>query len=508
MFWTVLSLLYGLVYITPELLGSPFSTIRAFVMIILKWTFLTFCASGLICLLSVNRIVFAVMFPLLCLVSGAVAYFQLSIGVGLSPGVIDLAMANGVSVWMTLFSWQLLMSLFMSLMFGCVAAVIRWKCVRMDISSIDALMLSVAIIFIPTNVSPKLRESIMTRMPYTIYHSVDIFHGMSRELAIARTTYDAVDVMRSDASPDVVFVIGESLRADHLPFNGYERNTMPLLSRDSTLVSYPNIYSESFYTHACVPAIMTDTDSLTRRKAYTEQSFITLFKKAGYDTAWFANQDLTDWYAFFAHEADTIYYCNNVMSVYNFSSYYDADILPLFDQWSQRRDNDAPQLAVLHTIGSHWWYKSHYPDTVGNFLPEISSHDVRSSSHQQLVNSYDNTILETDRFLAALISRLKDRNAIMIYISDHGENLGEHGEYLHVNGYEETRRPACLIWYSDKYGSNFPDKAEAIRQNRFEEGLTDRLFHTAVDAAGLVTDAYSPSRSLFHTERSISSGPD
>lgn len=501
-FWVVLSLIYGLLFITPELFGSPFSTVKSFVFIACKWAFLTFCASGIICLLSVNRIIFAVMFPLLCMVSGGVAYFQVSIGVGLSPGVVDLAFANGVSVWMTLLSFQLVAALIISALLGAVAAVVRWRLVMTDIPAVDLIMLGLTVVVVPINI-PRFREAIMTRMPYTLYHSINIFLSMQKELAVVRTTYDGVEATQCDDAPDVVVVLGESLRADHLPFNGYHRNTMPILSRDSIIVSYPDIHSDSYYTHVCVPLIMTDTDTLTRDNAYSEQSFVTLFRKAGYRTGWFANQELSDLYGYFAHEADTIVYCNNVMSVYNFSSYLDADILPLFDEWRKAGHGDVPELAILHTIGSHWWYKSHYPEAEGNFMPELDSHDVRSASHEKLVNSYDNTILETDRFLSALIGRLKDRNAIMIYISDHGENLGEHGEYLHVNGYEETRNPACLIWYSDRFAETYPEKAAAIRQNRMAEGNTDQIFHTVIDAAGIETEAYDPSRSLFrraHTD--------
>ena len=497
LFWAALSLIYGLLFITPEFADSPFVGFKILAVTVSKWAFLTFCASGLLCLLSVNRIVFAVTFPILVVLSGGVAFFQLSVGVGLSPGVVDLAMANGFSVWMTLFSWQLAAALVCSLLFSAAIVYVRWAYVSMDVMRLDCVALGVAIMLVPLGISQKIKESILSRMPYTVYHSLKTYMDMRRELSVVRTTYDDTPAVRHDNAPDVFVVIGESLRADHLPMNGYGRNTLPLMSRDTILVSYPNIVSDSYYTHACVPMIMTDNDSLRRDNAFTEQSFIPLFRKAGYETVWFANQDLSESFAVFAHEADTLVYCNNVMSVYNFSNYLDTDILPLYDSWHGGRRGDKPELAVFHTIGSHWWYKSHYPDAEGNFKPELDSHDVGSATHEQIINSYDNTILATDRFLAALVDRLRDRNAIMIYVSDHGENLGEHGEYLHVNGYEETRRPACMIWFSEEYARNFPDKADAIRRNRFVDGNTDRIFHTVIDAASLQTDAYTPSRSLF-----------
>ncbi|MDE7101219.1 MAG: sulfatase-like hydrolase/transferase, partial [Bacteroidales bacterium] len=104
----------------------------------------------------------------------------------------------------------------------------------------------------------------------------------------------------------------------------------------------------------------------------------------------------------------------------------------------------------------------------------------------------------TDRFLAGLIARIRHRNAILIYISDHGENMGEQGEYLHATGYEPTHRPACLIWYSDAYAENFPEKIHALKANRNKNANTDAMFHTVIDAALLKTDANDPERSLFY----------
>ncbi|MCM1170484.1 MAG: phosphoethanolamine transferase [Bacteroides sp.] len=461
---------------------------------------ISFCASGLLCLIALHRLVFACLFPILTVCSATVCHFVATIGTGMQAGVVELAFSNGVSVWATLISTRLVLLAVLTLLLSILVVLYRWKFVYVSRNSmLVGIALCLCIIFLPIRLSGRIRMAVAMRVPYSLYYSVADYLKNRVSIAEKRTTYDHTPVKKHGNAPDVYFIIGESLRADHLPLNGYARNTMPLLSLDTSVVSFPYIYSEAFYTHLSLPVLLTDNDSLSRERADTEQSFITLFKNAGYRTAWFANQDFSRTYAPFAREADTIVHCNRMKTVYTFSKYLDADILPLFEHWANERNDTIPRLAVIHTIGSHWWYKSHYPDHAsGNFTPDIESNDIGSLSQEQMVNAYDNTILETDRFLAGFIGKIKNRNAVLIYISDHGENLGDQGEYLHASGYEPTHRPACLVWYSAPYARNFPDKIRALKNNRNKNAATDAMFHTVIDAAQLKTDAFNPERSLFH----------
>ncbi|MDE6368129.1 MAG: phosphoethanolamine transferase [Muribaculaceae bacterium] len=487
--------------VTAEFSMMPFSSLRSFCAMAAKWLTIAVCASGVIGLLSLNRMVFAVVWPLLYTVSAIVAYFIVSIGTSITPGVVDLAVANGFSMWATLISGKLILIAVSALIVSALIAYYRCGNVtlprmsRVIIASTSIIALGVCLF-----TAPSLKIAVKARLPLSLYYSVIEYLDSRVEVAEVRTTYDGVTAMCVDDAPDVYLVIGESLRADHLPQNGYGRNTMPIMSGDTAMVSYSQIHSDAWFTHASVPIIMTDTDSLTRDDSYCRQSFITLFNKAGYNTAWFANQDLSPSYTYFAHEADTLIYCSSVMSVYTYAKYLDSDILPLLAKW--RTESSTPRLAVLHTIGSHWWYKSHYPDRPDNFMPEIDSHDVASMSHEQMINSYDNTILETDRFLASLTEMLSGTNSVVLYISDHGENLGEDGMYLHTVGLEPTLHPACLMWYTDEFANRYPDKIAAIKLNASEPGNTDQIFNTIIDIAGLKTSAFNPTKSLLYGQGS------
>lgn len=185
------------------------------------------------------------------------------------------------------------------------------------------------------------------------------------------------------------------------------------------------------------------------------------------------------------------------MSMYNFGNKnLDLDILPLVKD-DLKEMNHKSNLFVIHSIGSHWYYNTHYPDSLAIYKPEVNSRVLSDLSEEQLINSYDNTILATDDFLSKLIGLFRKRNAILIYISDHGESLGEEGRFLHAVDAPELHIPACFIWYSDKFALNYPEKISALKDNAEKNWSSDIIFHTVLDAGTLSTDVFEPSLSVL-----------
>lgn len=496
----MVSVFYALTIVAVEISIMPFGSLRSFWILVGKWAVISVCASSVIGLISFNRYVFVILWPIIYILSAIAAYFIVSIGSSITSGVVDLAFANGFSVWTTLISGKLILIIITSIIITIFVSYWRWRYVTSSrLSSSITFIGSIAVLAICLNTSSSLRLSVTSRLPLSIYYSFKQYYDTKINIAKERNTYDNIDVSPSENAPDIYVILGESLRADHLPQNGYHRNTMPIMSMDSALVSFPNIVSEAWYTHASIPIIMTDTDSLTRDNAYSQQSFISLFNKAGYSTVWFANQDMSPSYKYFANEADTLIYCNNVMSVHSYSKYLDTDILPLLETWRSKH-KEEPRLAIIHAIGSHWWYKSHYPDLSENFTPEIDSHDVGSMSHEQMINSYDNTILETDRFLAGMTKMLRGTNSVVLFISDHGENLGENGKYLHTVGLDATKHPACMIWYSEEFARLYPEMIKKTQNNALKSDNTDKIFNTVIELAGLKTSVFNPKKSLLYED--------
>lgn len=501
-FWAGASILYALLFLTFEFHSHPVDSLASAATLAVQWAVVGVCASGIIGLAAVSRRLFAVVYPLLCLAGGVGAWFNIELGQRLTPVSLEIAMVNDASMWLTVVTPSLIAVAIGSLAVGAATAMIRIRFTTTGRGARPALLATgLVLTAIPTVAVHRINAMTASRLPYSLYYATRDYLRNRRTVASTRHTFDNISSTSPFApseAPDLLLIIGESLRADHLPMNGYGRNTMPCLSNDTSLVSFAGVRSEATHTYASVPCIMTRADSARANNEFSDQSFIPLFRRAGYRTAWFANQDLSSSYAYFAHEADTLFYGNAARSLYSYESWLDTDLLPEVGGWLDS-NSGKPSLAILHTIGSHWWYPSHYTPADRLFTPDISHKDVGRLDGSHIINAYDNTIVATDRFLDSLFTILDERPrpAIALYISDHGEGLGEEGVWLHAAPAEPLHHPACLIRWNRAYSLAFPEKVAAARDGSARQADTRWIFHTLLDAASIQTPVFNNEQSLL-----------
>lgn len=497
-FWIIISLVYALVFITIDFSGNPISSVKGLFALASQWSIVALCSAGIIGLIGAWRSLFAIAFPILILCSTILSYFRLTMGIGLTPMAIELALVNNMATWGTVISWKLIVVAIIATLISILPIIWRWRYVH-PYKSLDYAVLSILIIALPAGIVPRINPAVMARMPFVFYSSTAQYLDNHKHITEYRNTYDRVSVSMTAPtdSIDVIVVIGESLRSDHLQLNGYPRGTTPRLIKEKNLISIPEMYTEPYFTHTSVPRIMTRADSINPDRAYEEQSFITLFRKAGYHTLWISNQDMSTSYAYFMHEADSLIYVNSGKSFYDYDRWMDVDMLPHFNREALKHKLN---LTVIHSIGSHWWYGAHYDKNRAPFHPTADSRIISELSREQMVNSYDNTIVETDRFLSGLIESIRNRNAILIFISDHGESLGENGIYLHGEDYPELHNPAALVWWSDKYELKYPHIIDALRTNFSGRHSTDEIFHSVIDAGQIQTPVHNPKQSFLNHE--------
>ncbi|MFC5512991.1 phosphoethanolamine transferase [Massilia jejuensis] len=309
-------------------------------------------------------------------------------------------------------------------------------------------------------------------------------------------------------APDVlVMVLGESARFDRWSINGYARPTNPLLSQEPNLVSLQDLITSVSATRLSVPVIISRKPAMQSLKdGFTEKSFLTVFKEAGYKTFWLSNQISFGKFdtpvSVFAKEADQVEFLN--LGGFTNTSNYDE---VLFQPFARALGDPAPKkLIVLHTLGSHWNYAHRYPARFDQWQPSLAGvHKpvlTDAAIEPQLNNSYDNSILYTDWFLAQLIGQLKtgDKAAALMYVADHGQTLfdGACRQVFHGHNHQYEFHVPALAWYSDAYGRRFPDKVAQLRAHRSAPLSTENVFHTLVDLG----DIRYPGDTL---ERSIAS---
>ncbi len=292
-------------------------------------------------------------------------------------------------------------------------------------------------------------------------------------------------------APDVlVMVLGESARFDRWSINGYTRETNPLLAKEANLVPLQDLITSVSATRLSVPVIISRKPAMQSLKdGFTEKSFLTAFKEAGYKTYWLSNQISFGKFdtpvSVFAREADTVEFLN----LGGFTTRSNLDEV-LFDPLERALRDPAPKkLIVLHTLGSHWNYAHRYPARFDKWTPSLRGVDkpvvTDDAIEPQMSNSYDNSILYTDWFLSQVIDRLKspEKAAALMYVADHGQTLYDKSCDLAFHGHNtqyEFHVPA-FVWYSDVYAALYPAKVAQLKQHRKARLSTENVFHTLVD---------------------------
>ena len=491
-FTLISSLFIGLCFTSSDFIVLPLEGVKDIIISILQWSVILIEIYCLIFIIGVNKKLFIFLFPTATVICTILAYYRLTMYATLTPMIIDAAINNDIQTSMELVTPLLIIAIMFFFIISCLFAYYRFKYIR-----ISGRMIIPAVIFfsimiaLPQHIG--FKRAILERIPFNVYYTGYKYLDEKQNAEEERLDLTSGAIC-SDDSCTVILVLGESLRADHLPMNGYNRNTMPLLSKQD-IISYPYIFSQHTLTVRSLPHLLSRADSVDNTPTYKEKSFISFFNACGFNTTWLANQESLHSFKYFMNECDSLFFVNINKSDYSFGYWTDSDLLPLLDKTLELPNNK--KLIILHTIGSHWWYNSHFSEEYAQFQPTIKSKIISSCSREEMINSYDNTILYTDFFLSRIIDKIKDENAIFIYQSDHGEALGEDDLWLHAAETPHTQNPACLIWMSPKYKEKHPERYDAAKENAIKRYRTDYLFHSILDAASIDTKHKDASLNIF-----------
>lgn len=301
-----------------------------------------------------------------------------------------------------------------------------------------------------------------------------------------------------------ILVVGETSRAEDFSLSGYERDTNPRLKQDS-VVYFPQTSSCGTVTAVSVPCMF----SGMARKNYDEQlahhreGLLDIIQRAGIQVLWNENdggckgacdrvphQDVT---ALNLADDCTAGECHD-------------DIL--FHGLAQYIDNlQGDGLIVLHTIGSHGpTYYERYPPQFRKFTPTCDTNEIQTCSQEQLKNTYDNTVLYVDYVVDKAIKLLQAQQdkftTSLVYLSDHGESLGENDVYLHGLPYaiapESQKHVPMLIWLSQDFQQRYRVSEACLQKRAASEAFSqDNLFSTMLGITGVQTQVYQPADDIL-----------
>jgi glucan phosphoethanolaminetransferase (alkaline phosphatase superfamily) len=435
--------------------------------------------------------IFKILFPILFVVISAFSFWvytqDLTIGVGMIQAIIE----TKVDIAMDTISYQFIFFIVFST-FSILYYFRYYRKARK--SSIKSPLFFVAILGVLTFfiVENYKYDAFKNRLPYSVYFStIKYFRKPTIKLKEVKE-----QVFTKEENLHIVLVIGESVRADHLSLNGYYRNTNPLLSQQENLISFNKVHTPFTFTAQSLPQILTDQSIDYKKEKNEFTSLFSVLNKASFATEWIGNQTLEKNYkdVIYSNKIEII-----IDKMHSFLSFKKEKDMALLDYFSLDESHIGNKISTLHMIGSHWYYNNRFGSEFENFKPITSSKHLGSSSKEAIINSYDNTIVYLDNFLNELIEKLKrsSKKTILIYISDHGETLGEDGKWLHAQKHSASMNPAMLVWFSDNFEEAYPLKVTQMKLKKQDSITTDFLFHSVLDIGHIENYNYQKEQSIF-----------
>lgn len=299
----------------------------------------------------------------------------------------------------------------------------------------------------------------------------------------------------------LVIVVGETVRAANWGMNGYARQTTPNLAA-LDVVNFRHVSACGTNTEASLPCMFSPfgRKDYDEKKIRQHESLLNVLDRSGIKTIWRDNQSgckgVCD-----GVELQQI--SGNLKNQFcDGNRCFDEVLLENLDAELKSNRN---LVLVLHQLGNHGpAYFQRYPAAFRQFTPTCDTADLGKCTRQQIVNSYDNALLYTDHFLSKTIQKLQAQtthDAAMIYVSDHGESLGEKGFYLHGLPYviapkEQTEVP-MVMWLSGGFASSFGIDTACLRQTMQKPISHDYLFHSILGMLQVSTTVYDKDYDVF-----------
>ncbi|WP_421593042.1 phosphoethanolamine transferase [Shinella sp. M27] len=298
----------------------------------------------------------------------------------------------------------------------------------------------------------------------------------------------------------MIVVAGETARADNFSLGGYERDTNPELAKKD-IFYFPQTTSCGTATAVSLPCMFSvyTRAEYSHRKGLATQNLLDVLSHAGVNVEWWDNNTGSKQIAARVKERSVIKdgdprYCGN-------GECRDEVFFGDLDAWIGSVKTDT--VLVLHQIGSHGpAYSQRYPEDFRRFKPDCRSADFSECQREEIVNAYDNTIAYTDHILAGVIDRLagqQDRlDVSMLYMSDHGESLGEFGLYLHGAPYmiappQQTHVP-FVLWLGKDAKAAY--SADCLKDETTKPQSHDNLFHSVLGMMRVETKVRDPALDL------------
>ncbi len=332
-------------------------------------------------------------------------------------------------------------------------------------------------------------------------------HNRMDNLPLVKIGEDAKQkaVMHNGARKNLtIVVLGETSRAENFSLGGYDRETNPHLKQDD-VVYFPKTTSCGTATAVSVPCMFSNMPRAhyDEELAHHQEGVLDILQRAGVQVLWNDNDGGCK------GACDRVPHQNvtnlNLSGECIDGECYDDVLFHNLDSYIDNLQQDG--IIVLHTIGSHGpTYYNRYPAEFKKFTPTCDTNEIQSCTQQQLTNTYDNTILYVDYVVDKAIKLLQSKQdkftTSLVYLSDHGESLGEDGVYLHGLPYsiapDTQKHVPMLLWLSPDYQQRYGVSSQCLQQQaKTNDYSQDNLFSTLLGLLGVDSREYQAKDDLL-----------
>ena len=460
---------------------------------------------------------------ILLLVSAAASYFMDEYGTVIDAGLVRNIVETNATEVRDLLTFKLAAYLFLA---GALPVFLLWR-IRLDYRPIGrelliktvATLLSLAIVVLAVfpftnnflSVFREQRQLLYFLSPVNSLNAVYKYLEKRNSGTPVRLVSLGEDARKSavwlgrKGRSLTVIVVGETARAANFALNGYPRPTNPRLSQIPGLINFPQAYSCGTDTALSLPCMFSNSGraKFDPNRAARQENLLDVVQRAGFAVRWHENQS--------GCKGVCLRVPTEVLVEAKPRRFYEiADALDetlLRDLPDRIRALDRDGLFVLHMMGSHGpAYYKRYPARFEYFKPACKEAQFSRCSTDEIVNAYDNTIVYTDHVLGELIALLQeeDRQGLptaLIYLSDHGESLGESNLYLHGMPYalapEVQKHIPMLVWLSPRYQQAFAVDTACLLPKRQQRVSQDNLFHSILGLLDIETQVYDAKLDVF-----------
>ncbi|MDY6348996.1 MAG: sulfatase-like hydrolase/transferase [Selenomonas sp.] len=334
--------------------------------------------------------------------------------------------------------------------------------------------------------------------------------GSAEFVAWTLANHEVGETEGTDDIPYVVFILGESTSRHHMQLYGYGLPTTPKLAARAEageLAIYENVTSPHAGTMAVLRTLFSFYDNDANGMWYDYGDLFDILRQAGVYTAWLSNQEASGFYGSIGRtlgeRTDHVAFTSPVAHSIDLAERYDSEVLPLLDEELRERVAEPVPAAfyVIHLMGAHEEFSKRYPPEFARFMPEDEAGRgaLEDASARAVRAAYDNAVLYDDAIVDEIIRRFEDKDALVIFISDHGEEVYDtRAQFGHGDETSPWQRDVPMVfWMSNVFRTNHPADVQRIEAARGNHWQSDEMIHTLLDLMHVRVADFDETKSLL-----------